>query len=88
MTQVCILWKAWTTLGEEVCAALLNYTTCLSPKKKTKLKNIYGKAINQFWGEWKTLNQVLFVNLRNRENILINLKIAMLTKIVELGPQH
>ena len=77
---------AWTTSGEEVCAALLNYTAHISPKKKTELKNIYGKAINPFWGEWATLNQVIFVNLRNRENVLSNLKLAMLKEIVGLGP--
>ena len=78
---------AWTSQGEEIHVALLDYTTHLSPEKKTKLKSIYGKAINSFWGEWTTMNQVIFVNLRNRENVLRNLKLAMLKEIVGLGSQ-
>ena len=34
------------------------------------------------------MNQVTFVNLRNRENVLSNLKLAMLKEIVGLGPQY
>ena len=79
---------AWTSQGEEFCAALLNYTTHLTPKKKAELKNIYGKAINPFWGEWTTMNQVTFVNLRNRKNVLNNLKLVMLKEIVRLGHQY
>ena len=76
---------AWTTSREEVHATLLDYTTHIPPEKKTKLKSIYGKAINPFWGEWTSINQVIFVNLRNRENVLSNLKLAMLKEIVGLG---
>ena len=75
---------AWTSQGEEVCVALLDYIACLTPEKKAKLKNIYGKAIKPFWGEWTAMNQVTFVNLRNRENFLSNLKLAMLKEII--GP--
>ena len=77
---------AWTSQGEEIRAALLGYTTRLSPEKKTGLKNIYGRVINPFWGEWTTLNQVIFENLRNRENVLSNLKLTMLKELVGLGP--
>ena len=79
---------AWKTFGEEVCAALLNYTACLPLEKKIELKTIYGKAINPFWGEWITLNQIIFVNLINQENVLSNLKLAMLKELVGLGPQY
>ena len=79
---------AWTSQGEEICAALLDYTIHLSPKKKAELKSIYGKAINPLQGEWTTMNQVIFVNLRNRENVLSNLKLAMLKETVGLGPQY
>ena len=58
---------SWTSQGEEILAALLNYTAHLSPKNKAELKSIYGKAINLFQGEWIAMNQVTFVNLRNRE---------------------
>ena len=34
------------------------------------------------------MNQVIFVNLRNRENVLSNLKLAMLKEFVGLGPQY
>ena len=34
------------------------------------------------------MNQVIFVNLRNRENVLSNLKLAMLKEIVGLGPLY
>ena len=33
------------------------------------------------------MNQVIFVNLKNKENVLNNLKLAMLKEIVGLGPQ-
>ena len=79
---------AWTTPGEEIRTTLLNYTARLLPEKKAELKNIYGKAINPFQGEWMTMNQVIFVNLRNRENVLSNLKLAMLKEIVGLGPLY
>ena len=79
---------AWTNFGEEVCATLLSYAPHLPPEKKAELKNIYGKAINPFHGEWMTMNQVIFVNLRNKENVLSNLKLAMLKELVRLGPQY
>ena len=79
---------AWTSQGEEIYAALIDYTAHLSPEKKTELKSNYGQAINPFQGEWTTMNQAIFVNLRNRENVLSNLKLAMLKEIVGLGPQH
>ena len=72
---------AWTSQGEEIHATLLDYTSHLSPEKKVELKSIYAKAINPFQGEWTTMNQVIFVNLRNRENVLSNLKLAMLKEI-------
>ena len=75
---------AWTSQGEETRAALLDSTFHLSQEKKAELKNIYGKVINPFQGEWTTLNQVIFVNLRNRENVLSNLKLAMLKELVVL----
>ena len=34
------------------------------------------------------MNQVIFVNLRNKENVLSNLKLAMLKEIVGLGPLY
>ena len=34
------------------------------------------------------MNQVIFVNFRNRENVLSDLKLAMLKEIVGLGPQY
>ena len=34
------------------------------------------------------MNQVIFVNLRNKENVLSNLQLAMLKEIVGLGPQY
>ena len=79
---------AWTSQGEEIKAALRKYTAHLTPEKKAKLNNIYSKAINPFRGEWTTMNQVIFVNLRNRENVLSNLQLAMLKEIVGLGPQY
>ena len=77
---------AWTSQGEEVQAALHDYTAHLSPEKKAKLKNTYGKAINPFWGEWKAMNHNTFVNLMSREYVLSNQKLAMLKEIVVLGP--
>ena len=77
---------AWTSQGEEVHATMHDYTAHLTPEKKAELKDTYIKAINPFQGEWTYMNQVTFVNLRNRENVLSNLKLAMLKKIVGLGP--
>ena len=34
------------------------------------------------------MNRVIFVNLRNRENVLSSLKLAMLKELVGLGPQN
>ena len=34
------------------------------------------------------MNQVIFVNLRNRENVLSNLRLAMLKEIIGLGPLY
>ena len=79
---------AWTSQREEVQATLCNYNAHLTPEKNAELKNTYGKAIDPFQGEWTTMNQVIFVNLRNRENVLSNLKLAMLKEIVGLGPQY
>ena len=78
---------AWASQGEEIEAALCDYTSHLTPEKKAELKNNYGKAINPFWGEWTVMNQVTFLNLMNRKNVLSNLKLAMLKEIVGLGPQ-
>ena len=52
------------------------------------MKNTYGQAINPFLGEWIAMNQVIFVNLRNRDNVLSNIKLAMLKEIIGLGPQY
>ena len=77
---------AWTTPREEICTTLLDYTACLLLEKKAE--NIYDKVINPSRGEWTIMNQVIFVNLRNRENVLSNLKLAMLKEFVGLGPQY
>ena len=34
------------------------------------------------------MNQVIFVHLRNKENVLSNLKLAMMKEIVGLGPLY
>ena len=75
-------------LGRGGSSNLHNYIAHLTPKKKVESKNTFDKAIDPFWGEWIAMNQVTFVNLRNRENVLINLKLAMLKEIVGLGPQY
>ena len=55
---------AWTSQGEEVQAALLDYTAHLTPKKKAKLKNIYGQAINPFWGRMDNYESSHFCKLK------------------------
>ena len=54
---------------------------------KTKLRHIYNKAIDPFLGEWANLNKITFVNLKNRENVWSNLRLAMLKETIRLRPQ-
>ena len=77
-----------TSQGEEVLAALTHYVAQRNPRKKTKLRHIYDKAIDPFLGEWTNLNEVTFVNLRNREIVWRNLSLAMLKEAIGLGPQQ
>ena len=72
----------------EVLVALTNYVAQLNPRKKAELRHTYDKAINSFLGEWKNLNKVTFVYLKNRENLWSSLSLAMLKKAIGLGPQH
>ena len=88
LIQVYILQMAWISQGEEVQAALCDYIAHRTPQKKAELKNTYDKAIDPFVGEWTNMNQVTFVNLRKRENVMSNLKLAMLKEIIGLGPQY
>ena len=76
----------WTSHDEKVQAALTNYVAQLNLRMKIKLRHIYGRAINPFLGKWKTLNEVTFVNLRNRENVWSNLSLATLKEAIGLGP--
>ena len=78
---------AWVAQGEEVLIALTHYVAKLNPREKTELRHTYNKAINPFLGEWTRLNEVTFVNLRNRENVWDNLSLAMLKEAAGLGPQ-
>ena len=78
---------AWTSKGEEVCEALKDYLSQLKPKQKEDLSKTYDQAVTPFWGEWKTMNGVAFVTLRNGEYVLDNLSLAMFKEIVGLGTQ-
>ena len=78
---------AWASQGEELLTALTHYVAHLNPRKKAKLRHTYDRAINPFLGEWTSLNEVTFVNLRNRENVWDNLSLAILKEAVGLGPQ-
>ena len=56
---------AWESKGEEVREAIKAYVCKLTPKQKKELREIYDQAISPFKGEWKTLNEVTFITLRN-----------------------
>ena len=77
---------SWTSQGEEVLATLTHYVAQLSPRKKTELRHIYDKTIDPFLEEWTNLNEVTFVNLRNKENVWSNLSLATLKEAIGLGP--
>ena len=77
---------AWASQGKEVLTTLTHYIAQLNPREKTKLRHAYDKAINPFLGEWTSLNEVTFVNLRNRENVWDNLSLATLKEAIGLGP--
>ena len=79
---------AWTSQGEEVLAALTQYISQLNPGKKIELRHIYDRAIDPFLGEWTNLNEVIFVNLKNGENVWSNLSLATLKEAIGLGPQQ
>ena len=79
---------AWASQGEEVLTALTHYVAQLNPRKKAELEHTYDKAINPFLEEWTNINEVTFVNLRNRENVWSNLSLATLKEAIGLGPQH
>ena len=59
----------------------------LNPEKKKNLRENYDSAMSPFYGEWKTMNEVTFVTLRNRENVIDNLSLAVFKEIVGLGSQ-
>ncbi len=73
--------------GEEVCESLKAYVCQLNPESKRNLRKNYDKAMSPFYGEWKTMNEVTFVTLRNRENVIDNLSLAVFKEIVGLGSQ-
>ena len=79
---------AWTSQGEEVLGALIQYVAQLSPQKKAELGHTYDKAVNPFSGEWTSLNGITFVNLQNRESVWDNLGLAMLKEAMGLGHHH
>ena len=78
---------AWTSKGEEVKGTLVAYVNQLEPKGQKNLRKLYDKAMSPSCGEWMTMNEVTFVNLRNWENVLDNLSLAIFKEAVGLGPQ-
>ena len=79
---------AWTSQGEEMLATLTYYIAQPNQRKKEELRHTYNKAIDPFLGEWTSLNEVTFVNLRNRENMWSNLSLDTLKKAIGFKPQH
>ena len=68
-------------------AALKEYVAHLKPDKAVDLSQAYDQAMAPFLGEWTTLGQITFVNLRNRDHVLSNLSLAVLKELIGLGPQ-
>ena len=70
---------AWESKGEEVQETLWSYMLQLDcDQQEETLCRIYGLKISPFRGEWKTMNGLTFVNLRNRENVLNNVSLVVL----------
>ena len=78
---------AWSSKGEEVREVLKNYVCQLEPEKKKILSERYNKAVSPFYGEWKTMNGVTFVSLRNWKNVIENLSLAVFKEMVGIGSQ-
>ena len=79
---------AWSSKGEEVRGILKDYVCQLEPEEKKSLSERYDRAVSPFYGEWKTMNGVTFVSLRNRENVIENLSLAVFKEMVGLGSQR
>ena len=52
------------------------------------LRKIYGLKISPSTGEWKTMDGLTFVNLRNHENVLNNLSLVVLKEMLGMGPRQ
>ena len=79
---------AWESKGEEVRETLRRYVLQLDCDQQETLRRIYGLKISPFRGEWKTKDGITFVNLRNRENVLDNLSLAVLKEMLGMGPRQ
>ena len=77
---------AWESKGEEGRETVWSYVLQLNCDQQETLHRIYGLKISPFRGEWKTMDGLTFVNLRNCENVLNNLSLAVLKEMLGMGP--
>lgn len=78
---------AWSSKGEEVRRVLEDYVYQLAPEGKKRLRGVYDQRASPYLGEWKTMSDITFISLRNKENVLHNLNLAIFKEMLGLGTQ-
>ena len=76
---------AWSSLGEETREVIKNYVHELTLEQKVHLQKAYDWSMFPRNGEWETLQDVTFITLRNRDQVLQNLGLAILKEAFDLG---
>ena len=87
MEQFVFLKMAKESKGEEVHETLQSYVLQLDCDQQDTLCRTYDLKMSPFWGEWKTMNGLTFVNMGNRENVLNNLSLVLLKEMLGMGPR-
>ena len=77
---------SWDSQEEIVRQRLKDYVVTLKPEEKTKLRNAYERALSPHFGKWTTMNEITFVTLRQRQDVLDNISLAVLKEMIGLGP--
>ena len=64
-----------------------SYVLQIDCDQQNTLCKIYVLKMSPFRKEWKTLNGLTFVSLRNQENVINNLSLAVLKEFLGMGPK-
>ncbi len=77
---------SWDSQEEIVCQRLKDYVVSLKPEEKKKLGDAYERTLSPHFGKWTTMNDLTFVILRQRQNVLDSISLALLKEMIGLGP--